>query len=48
MIADQEGGNLVEYVLMISLIALVCLAGVALLGNNLKPKTQPLAEALGP
>jgi Flp pilus assembly pilin Flp len=46
VLANQEGGSLVEYVLLLSLVALVCVAGIALIGNGLKPKTEPLADAL--
>lgn len=32
---DEEGANLVEYALLVTLIALVVFAGVTLLGTNL-------------
>ena len=33
-IARQEGATMVEYGLMVALIAVVCIAGVTLLGGN--------------
>lgn len=36
MLRDEEGATMVEYGLLVSLIAMVALVGVTLLGNNLK------------
>jgi pilus assembly protein Flp/PilA len=35
MIRDEEGVTMVEYGLMLALIALVCIVAVALIGTNL-------------
>jgi pilus assembly protein Flp/PilA len=35
MIQDEEGATMVEYGLLVALIALVAIAGVTLLGGNL-------------
>ena len=35
---DEEGASLVEYVLMVALIAVVCIAAVTLLGKAAKDK----------
>ncbi len=35
MIRDEEGATMVEYGLLVALIALVAIVGVALLGTNL-------------
>jgi pilus assembly protein Flp/PilA len=35
MIRDEEGATMVEYGLLVALIALVAIVGVALLGKNL-------------
>ena len=32
---DEEGANLVEYALLVTLIAVVVIAGVGFLGNNI-------------
>jgi pilus assembly protein Flp/PilA len=36
MIRDEEGATMVEYGLLVALIAMVALAGVSILGTNLK------------
>ena len=36
MIRDEEGATMVEYGLLVALIALVAIVGVTLLGTNLK------------
>jgi pilus assembly protein Flp/PilA len=35
MIRDEDGATMVEYGLLVALIAMVALAGVTTLGNNL-------------
>ena len=42
---DEEGATMVEYGLMVALIAVVCITAVALLGTNLSNK---FAWLLGP
>ncbi|MCC6442944.1 MAG: Flp family type IVb pilin [Armatimonadetes bacterium] len=46
LIADQEGGTLVEYILLISLVALVCVAGITLISTNLKSKLETVSNTL--
>ena len=48
---DEEGASLVEYVLMVALIAVVCIGAVTFLGNAAKgaletagTKIQPVAK----
>ncbi len=36
MIRDEEGATMVEYGLLVSLVAMVALVGVTTLGSNLK------------
>ena len=43
---DEEGASLVEYVLMVALIAVVCIAAVTLLGNAAKDKFNFTAEKI--
>jgi pilus assembly protein Flp/PilA len=45
-IKDEEGASLVEYVLMVALIAVVCIAAVTLLGNAAKDKFNFTAEKI--
>ena len=43
---DEEGASLVEYVLMVALIAVVCIAAVTLLGKNANTKFQFVGDKL--
>jgi pilus assembly protein Flp/PilA len=40
---DEEGATMVEYGLMVALIAVVCIVAVALLGTNLSTKFTTVA-----
>jgi pilus assembly protein Flp/PilA len=42
-----EGATMVEYGLMVALIAVVCIAAVTLLGNDISAKFQAAAAAIG-
>jgi pilus assembly protein Flp/PilA len=46
LIHDEEGATLVEYVLMVALIAVVCIAAVTLLGKAAQGKFQQTADQL--
>jgi Flp pilus assembly pilin Flp len=46
-IADESGANLVEYLMLASLIAVVCVAAVSLLGKAVQSKLDAPAAALG-
>ena len=35
---DEEGASLVEYALLVALIAVVCIAAIALIGNSASTK----------
>ena len=43
---DEEGASLVEYVLLIALIAVVCIAAVSLLGKAAKQQFGNATTAL--
>ena len=43
---DEEGASLVEYGLLVGLIAVVCLAAVTLLGINVNNMFTAIANAL--
>lgn len=43
---DEEDASLVEYVLLIALIAVVCVGAVTLLGTNTNAKLNTAATAL--
>ena len=43
----DEGATAVEYGLMVALIAVVIIAAVALLGNNLNTKFSTVANSIG-
>ena len=42
----EEGASLVEYGLLVGLIAVVCLAAITLLGQNVNTMFQNIAAAL--
>ena len=43
----ERGASLVEYVLLVSLIAVVCIAMISFLGNNAKSKFSSVGSSLG-
>ncbi len=43
---DEEGASLVEYVLLVALIAVVCVGAITLLGTNTNNKLTTAANAL--
>jgi pilus assembly protein Flp/PilA len=45
-VRDEEGASLVEYVLMVALIAVVCIAAVTLLGQAAQAKFNTTANAI--
>jgi pilus assembly protein Flp/PilA len=45
---DEEGASLVEYVLLVGLIALVCIGAVTALGKGLNTKFQAATDGLTP
>jgi Flp pilus assembly pilin Flp len=45
-IEDESGASLVEYIMLASLIAVVCVAAVSLLGKSVKGKLEPPRAAL--
>ena len=44
---DEEGASMVEYGLLVALIAIVAIAAVTLLGTNLSTKMNSAATTLG-
>jgi Flp pilus assembly pilin Flp len=43
---DERGANLVEYALLIVLVALVCFAAVTLLGETVSSKYESMGEGI--
>ena len=43
----ERGASLVEYVLLVSLIGVVCIAMISFLGNNAKSKFSSVGSSLG-
>lgn len=43
---DEEGATMVEYGLMVALIAVVAMVGAALLGENVNTKFNEVASAV--
>lgn len=46
MIRDEEGATMVEYGLMLALIAVVCIVAVKLIGTNLSTLFNTVAGSL--
>jgi pilus assembly protein Flp/PilA len=46
MIRDEEGATMVEYGLMLALIAIVCIAAVGLIGTRLSTLFNSVATTL--
>jgi pilus assembly protein Flp/PilA len=47
LVRDEEGASLVEYVLLVALIAVVCIAAVTLLGQNASKKFGEVGTTIG-
>ena len=45
-IDDERGASLVEYALLVALIAVVCIAAVSLLGQNASAKLDTAAQSI--
>ena len=43
----ERGASLVEYVLLVSLIAVVCVAAISFLGGSAKDKFSSVGSAVG-
>jgi pilus assembly protein Flp/PilA len=43
---EERGASLVEYALLVALIAVVCIAAVTLLGNNASSKFSSVATSI--
>jgi pilus assembly protein Flp/PilA len=46
LVRDEEGASLVEYVLLVALIAVVCIAAVTLLGQSAKGKFEVVGNKI--
>lgn len=46
LVRDEEGASLVEYVLLVALIAVVCIAAVTLLGQSARTKFTTVGDAI--
>ena len=46
LIRDEEGASLVEYILLVALIALVCIAAVTLLGRSAQVRFRAAGNAI--
>jgi len=44
---DEKGASLVEYALLVALIAVVCIVAVTLLGTNASGKFSSVGSSLG-
>jgi pilus assembly protein Flp/PilA len=45
--ADDRGASLVEYALLVALIAVVCILAITFLGNNASKKLSDVGSAVG-
>jgi pilus assembly protein Flp/PilA len=44
---NDKGATMVEYALMVALIAVVCIAAVSMLGGNAKDKFSQVGASIG-
>jgi len=44
---SERGASLVEYALLVALIAVVCIAAITLLGGNAKQKFSTVGNSIG-
>jgi pilus assembly protein Flp/PilA len=44
---DEKGASLVEYALLLALIAIVCIGAITLIGNNANTKLSEVGNSLG-
>jgi pilus assembly protein Flp/PilA len=47
-VREEEGATMVEYGLMVALIAVICIAAVALIGTKLDAKFDDVGASLTP
>ncbi len=45
-VRDEDGASLVEYGLLLSLVAVVCIAAISLLGSNISGMLTALASLI--
>ena len=45
--SDETGASLVEYALLVALIAVVCIAAITLLGNSAATKFSEVGDSIG-
>jgi Flp pilus assembly pilin Flp len=45
--SDQRGASLIEYVLLVGIIALVAIAGFRAFGTSVRDKVQQQSDAVG-
>jgi pilus assembly protein Flp/PilA len=46
LVRDEDGASLVEYILLVALIAVVCIAAVTFLGKAAKARFESTATAI--
>ena len=46
LVRDEEGASLVEYVLLVALIAVVCVAAITLLGKSASAKFTTVGNTI--
>jgi pilus assembly protein Flp/PilA len=44
---DERGASLVEYALLVALIAVVCIAAIALIGTSAESKLSTVGDSIG-
>ncbi len=47
LVRDTRGANMVEYIVLVGLVALICIAGFKLFGGSIKEKITNQATAVG-
>ncbi len=47
LVGDRRGANLVEYIILVGVIALIAIAGFKLFGNKVRAKVDEQAGSVG-
>ena len=46
-VSDRAGANLVEYIILVGVVALLAIGGFTLFGNSVKDKIKEQADTVG-
>ena len=47
LVADERGANMVEYIILVGMVALIAFAGFKYFGNNVRAKVDQQSDSVG-